>query len=70
MEDVNESFRKNLKARIALADKTPNSLAEDSSVSLDGIYRYLRGEISPRFDTVVKLAEALGCSPNDLIGWN
>lgn len=58
----------NLKVAMAKADMTPRQLADASGVSYDGIVSYVRGDTSPLLETACKLAEALGCSPNDLCG--
>lgn len=69
MKDFTDVFRKRLRVCMAEADMKPEQLAEEALVSVDGIRKYLRGESSPQLETACKLAEALGCTPNDLCGW-
>lgn len=68
MPEFNSKVSHNLKVAMAKADMTPKRLAEKSGVSYDAITKYLRCETAPLLVTACKLAEALGCSPNDLCG--
>lgn len=68
MPEFNSKVSHNLKVAMAKADMTPKQLAEKSGVSYDAITKYLRGDTAPLLVTACKLAEALGCSPNDLCG--
>lgn len=68
MPEFRTAVRRGLKVAMAEADMTPRELAEKSGVSYDAILRYLRGETGPLLETACKMAEALGCSPNDLCG--
>lgn len=47
-----------------------DALAKRSGVSVFSIRDYLGEKSEPRFGTVYALAEALGCSPNELCGWH
>lgn len=58
-----------LKARMALAGMTIADLAKESGVSVDTITNYTRGAAVPRLDTAFALAEALGCTVNDICGF-
>lgn len=69
MPEFNSKVSHNLKVAMAKADMTPKRLAEKSGVSYDGINSYLRGDTAPLLVTAYKLAEVLGCTPNDLCGW-
>lgn len=51
------------------ARMTQESLARASGVSVMTIANTERGESSPTFENVYRLAEAIGCTPNDLCGW-
>ena len=44
-------------------------LADASGVSVASIAMYESGNTSPLLDTAMKIADALGVSPNDLVGW-
>lgn len=68
MPEFNKTMRQSLRVALAKADITPAELAERSGVSYDSILNYLRGETVPLFETAYKLAEVLGCTPNDLCG--
>lgn len=69
MPEFNKAVRHSLKVEMAKADLTPSELADRSGVSVDAIRQYLRGETVPLLETAYKLANALGCTPNDLCGW-
>lgn len=58
-----------LKVAMAKADMSTSDLAERSGVSVDAIRLYLRGDVGPQFETAYRLAQALGCTPNDLCGF-
>lgn len=58
-----------LKARMALAGMTVADLAKASGVSADTITNCTRGVTAPRLDTAFALAEALGCTVNDICGY-
>ena len=55
-----------LRKYMAKAMVTQKALAEKAGISQSNISLYLAGRISPRYDYIEKLAEALGCEPNDL----
>lgn len=44
-------------------------LAEESKLSLRTIQRIEKGETIPRGDTLIKLTQALGVTPDDLLEW-
>lgn len=66
MADFKEVVRKRLQVLMAEADMSTSQLAEKAGVNVETIRKYLRGEMVPMLDTAYKLAEALGCTPNDL----
>ena len=66
MPEFKEVVRKRLRVLMAEADMTPEQLSDKSGVSVDSVRQYLRGETVPLLETACKLAEALGCTPNDL----
>lgn len=63
-------FAAKLRARRAEMDMTQEELADRSGVAVTGIVNYESGGSGATLDTACKLAEALKCTPNDLIGWN
>jgi transcriptional regulator with XRE-family HTH domain len=68
MPEFKNRVRRSLRVAMAKADMDAQELADKSGVSYDAILRYLRGETGPLLETACKIAEALGCSPNDLCG--
>lgn len=68
MSEFKNRVRHSMKVAMAKADMNAQELADKSGVSYDAILRYLRGETGPLLETACKMAEALGCSPNDLCG--
>lgn len=68
MSEFKNQVRRSMKVAMAKADMNAQELADKSGVSYDAILRYLRGETGPLLETACKMAEALGCSPNDLCG--
>jgi transcriptional regulator with XRE-family HTH domain len=57
---------KDLRNRKAFSQE---QLAEESNLSLRTIQRIEKGESIPRGDTLVKLTQALGVTPDDLLEW-
>ena len=47
---------------------TQNSLAEKCGMADSAIRKYESGKITPKFETIKKIATALGVSPLDLMG--
>lgn len=66
MTEFKQVLRKRLRVLMAEADMNAEQLSAKSGVSIDAVRQYLRGETAPRLETACKLAEALGCTPNDL----
>ena len=60
-----ENLRRNRRGR----DISQVALAEKVGLSQDAIVKYESGGYVPGSDKVYALAEALGCTPNDLMGW-
>ena len=66
----NETFSRYLKSRMALAGiRSYDELADKSGVSLASVTDYMRGASGPLLSTACKLADALGCTVNDLCGY-
>lgn len=68
MPEFKRLVRHNLRVAMARADMSAAELAEKSGVSYDTVTKCLRGDTGPLLETACKLADALGCSPNDLCG--
>lgn len=64
-----DAFAANLRAERARLDISQEELAERSGVSAASLIKYESGEMTPGIDKVISMAEALGCTPNDLCGW-
>lgn len=69
MNYSNEALASNLRAERARRDLSQEELAVRSGVSAASLIKYESGEMTPGIDKVVSMAEALGCTPNDLCGW-
>ena len=66
--DVKE-LAANIRAARARADITQGELAEASGVNITTVVAYESGSIVPGADKVYALAQALGTTPNALMGW-
>lgn len=47
---------------------TPETLAKEAELDLSGIYKYLRNELLPSTENVIKIAEYFNCSVDYLFG--
>ena len=45
-------------------------LANKAGLSASSIIGYENGSMVPGVDKAYAIAQALGCTPNDLMGWN
>ena len=71
MVDVKATFPHNLRVAMAHADiKTAEELSTASGVSVYSIRNYLTKASTPSLESLAALGLALGCTPNDLMGWN
>lgn len=66
MPEFKNVVRKNLRVLMAEADMNAEQLSAKSGVCVDSVRKCLRGETVPLLETSCKLADALGCTPNDL----
>lgn len=62
-------FAARLRGKRAEADISQEELASKCGISTSSVIAYESGDTCPLFETACALAEALGCTPNDLIGW-
>lgn len=70
MTDVKQNFPHNLRVAMAHADiTTAEALAEKSGLSVYSIRNYLSKAATPSMENLAALGLALGCTPNDLMGW-
>lgn len=71
MQDIKVAFPHNLLVAMAHADiKTAEELANVSGLSVYSIRNYLNKASTPSLESLAALGMALGCTPNDLMGWN
>lgn len=64
-----DELAKNLRVRRAELDMTQAELADLSGVNIATINSYENGGYTPGADKLWVLADSLGCTPNDLMGW-
>ena len=65
----NKVLASNIRARLGALNMTRRELAEKAGVSLDTVQRCASGEQVPGADKLFAMADALQCTPNDLLGW-
>ena len=68
MSELKETIARALRVKRAEANMSQEELAKRSGVSVDAIRSYERQMSLPQLETAYKLAEALGCTVNDLCG--
>lgn len=66
---LQQRFAAELRSRRGFLDMSQEELAERSGVSQKSISQYESELCMPCLANVIKLAGALGCTPNDLMGW-
>lgn len=64
----NDVLAANIRAMRARADKTQGELADEIGVNIGTVVKYEDGSMVPGSDKVSAIAEATGCTPNDLFG--
>lgn len=64
-----KTFAKNLRVRRAELDITQAELADRSGVTADLIWKYESGSTTPGADKAYAIAEALGCTLDELCGF-
>ena len=70
MDDLRKKFGKRLQTLRRQAGLTQEQLAEASEVSVDFISLVERGINAPSFDSLEKIAKALGVSYQELFDFN
>lgn len=68
MSELKETIARAMRVKRAEANMSQEELAKRSGVSVDAIRSYERQMSLPLLETAYKLAEALGCTVNDLCG--
>jgi transcriptional regulator with XRE-family HTH domain len=68
MKKVSTGFAQRLKALREARGLTQSQLAEAAGLNLHGLTKLEQGVGEPHWPTVLALADALGCQPNDFIG--
>ena len=59
-----------IRAARARADISQSELAQRVGLNVWTINKYESGEMMPGADKIAAMADALGCTPNDIIGWD
>ena len=62
-------FARNLRMQRAGMDISQRELAEKAGVDVTTVHKYEDGAMTPGADKLFAICEALGCSPNVLMGW-
>ena len=70
MNNIEETFRINLKKYLKEKKKTQKELAEYLDVTPAIVSYYIKGIYSPRMDKIDKISKFLGIERSDLIGHN
>lgn len=65
----NNVFAMNLRMQRARADISQSELAERVGVNITTVAKYEDGSTTPGADKVFAIADALGCTPHELMGW-
>lgn len=70
MKFDNSELAANIRGMRGKADITQGRLAELVGVNITTIVKYEDGTTVPGTDKLFAMSEALGCTPNDLLGWS
>ena len=63
-------FGERLRSYRLAHDMSQEQLANKAGLSASSIIGYENGSMVPGVDKAYAIAQALGCTPNDLMGWN
>ena len=69
MQFDNEVLAANIRARLGMLNMSRRELAEKTGVSVSTVNLCANGEQIPGADKLFVMADALQCTPNDLLGW-
>lgn len=64
-----ERFAANLRMQRANADISQRELADRAGLDITTVHKYEDGAMTPGADKLFAICDALGCSPNVLMGW-
>ena len=70
MKFDNSELAANIRGMRGKADITQGRLAELVGGNITTIVKYEDGTTVPGTDKLFAMAEVLGCTPNDLLGWS
>ncbi len=70
MKFDSEKLAANIRGMRGKADISQVLLADMVGVNVTTIVKYEDGTMTPGTDKLFAMAEALGCTPNDLLGWS
>ena len=62
-------FAAELRSRRGFLDLSQDELSKRSDVNSRSISQYENETCAPTLESIAKLARALDCTPNDLLGW-
>ena len=65
----NDELAANIRAARARADLSQAEVAAEVGVNVSTFAKYESGDYIPGADKLFAIAQALGCAPNDLMGW-
>ena len=65
----NDELAANIRAARARADLSQAEVAVAVGVNVSTFAKYESGDYIPGADKLFAIAQALGCAPNDLMGW-
>lgn len=69
MKFSRSKLAENMRVQRAKLDCSQAQLAEMAGISVATVQQYEDGSMTPGADKVFVLADALGCTPNELLGW-
>jgi len=67
---MNEVLNMQLQKALSLAGMTQKQLADKVGITEASVSHYLKGDRSPRASVISKMADALGCKAEFLLGTN
>ena len=68
--DFSKELAGNIRAARARADLSQAEVASKVGVNVSTFAKYESGDYIPGADKLLAISQALGCTPNDLMGWN
>jgi len=68
MGDINMSIGERIKTARKAKKLTQTELCEKCDIHINSLYKYEKGENSPPFEAIIKIAQALGITIAELVG--